>query len=128
MRIPRKAEYVAVARLAVAAVASRMRFSIEDVEDVKLAVAEACSGAIARGKRPSESVDLWCEATADTLRIGLPRFAPPEDLPELAGESSAQPRLGALGSFLIRALMDDVSYVPADDSLTLIMVKKQQRQ
>ena len=39
LRIPAKAEWVAVARLAVAAVASRSNFSLEDIEDVRLAIA-----------------------------------------------------------------------------------------
>ncbi|MBV8726415.1 MAG: ATP-binding protein, partial [Candidatus Eremiobacteraeota bacterium] len=49
LRIPSKAEWVAVARLAVAAVANRLQFSIEEIEDVKLAVAEACTNCIQHG-------------------------------------------------------------------------------
>ena len=46
LKIPSKAEWVAVARLAVAAVASRLRFSVDEIEDVKLAIAEACTHCI----------------------------------------------------------------------------------
>ena len=40
LKIPGRAEWVAVARLAVAAVASRLRFSVDEIEDIKLAIAE----------------------------------------------------------------------------------------
>ena len=50
LRIPCRAEWVAVARLAVAAVANRLHFSIEEIEDVKLAVAEACTAVIQHEK------------------------------------------------------------------------------
>ncbi len=53
LRIPREPEWVAVARLAVAGVANRLRFSVEDIEDIKLAIAEACTTCIqdAAGRR-----------------------------------------------------------------------------
>lgn len=46
IQIPSSAEYVRVVRLAVLGVASRMPFSYDDVEDIKLAVSEACNNAI----------------------------------------------------------------------------------
>ncbi len=46
IQIPSSAEFVRVVRLAVLGVASRMPFSYDDVEDIKLAVSEACNNAI----------------------------------------------------------------------------------
>jgi serine/threonine-protein kinase RsbW len=46
LHIPSKPEYVRVVRLALTGIASRMEFSWEDVEDMKLAVSEACNNAI----------------------------------------------------------------------------------
>lgn len=46
IHIPSSTEYVRVVRLAVLGVASRMPFSYDDVEDIKLAVSEACNNAI----------------------------------------------------------------------------------
>src|SRR5947209_9805649 len=48
LTIPGKPEYVGVARLAILGVASRMRFSYDEVEDIRLAVGEACTTAIER--------------------------------------------------------------------------------
>ena len=49
LRIPSRAEWVAVARLTVAAVARHLPFTVEEIEDVKLAVAEACTTVIQAG-------------------------------------------------------------------------------
>ena len=46
LRLPNRPEFVAVARLAVSAVATRMDFDVEAIEDVKVAVGEALNNAI----------------------------------------------------------------------------------
>ncbi|MFS8513265.1 MAG: anti-sigma B factor RsbW, partial [Planifilum fulgidum] len=43
LTIPAKADFVGVVRLAVSGIASRMGFSYDDIEDLKVAVAEACT-------------------------------------------------------------------------------------
>ena len=63
LRIPCRAEWVALARLAAAAVANRLKFSIEEIEDVKLAVAEACT-AVIQHENHGEFIELACEARA----------------------------------------------------------------
>ncbi|PTM53299.1 anti-sigma B factor RsbW [Desmospora activa] len=46
LAIPAKAQYVGVVRLAVSGIANRMGFDYDDIEDMKLAVAEACTNAV----------------------------------------------------------------------------------
>ena len=46
MEIPSDAEHISTVRLAISGIASRMAFSIEDIEDMKIAVSEACTNAI----------------------------------------------------------------------------------
>jgi anti-sigma regulatory factor (Ser/Thr protein kinase) len=46
LTFPAQSEWVSVVRLATAGVASRMGFSYDEVEDIKLAIAEACNNAI----------------------------------------------------------------------------------
>ena len=70
LRIPCKAEWVALARLSVAAVASRLHFSIEEIEDVKLAVAEACTTAIQHA-HGSAYLEIKCEITDGGLRVNV---------------------------------------------------------
>lgn len=46
MTIPAKPEYVGVVRLAASGILSRMQFTAEEIEDVKVALSEACTNAI----------------------------------------------------------------------------------
>jgi serine/threonine-protein kinase RsbW len=124
LRIPRKAEWVAVARLAVAAIASRMRFTIEEIEDVKLAVAEACTNAI-QSADGADQIEILCETDDTQLRVTVANrsgsgvaIAPPP----LAED---EVRIDGLGVFLIRSLMDDVEYDAGPETGTrLVMIKR----
>ncbi|MDR6227565.1 anti-sigma B factor RsbW [Desmospora profundinema] len=46
LAIPAKAQYVGVVRLTVSGIANRMGFDYDEIEDMKLAVAEACTNAV----------------------------------------------------------------------------------
>lgn len=46
MKVPAKAEYVGVVRLTVSGIANRMGFSYDEIEDIKVAVAEACTNVV----------------------------------------------------------------------------------
>ncbi|HEU5478945.1 MAG TPA: ATP-binding protein [Candidatus Tumulicola sp.] len=110
LRIPCRPEWVALARLAAAAVANRLKFSIEEIEDVKLAVAEACTAVIQHEKH-GEFIELTCEARPDALRIRVHdagRHLPAAD--RQAPMDFDEARVAGLGVFLIRTLMDEVSY------------------
>ena len=124
LRIPARAEWVAVARLAAAAVGSRARFSIDELDDIKLAVAEACTNAIQHA-HGSSYIEIRCEALADGLRINVRdhgRGTRPESIRSRELEDE---RVGGLGVFLIRSLMDDVSYdVHPEQGTQLIMTKR----
>jgi serine/threonine-protein kinase RsbW len=119
LTIPGKPEYVGVARLAILGVASRMRFSYDEVEDIRLAVGEACTTAIERatgGQTPSQDVRVRClidptrlvvEVT-DSAAASSPAEQPP--VPESVLEERS------LGGVLIRILMDDVQITQEPES------------
>jgi serine/threonine-protein kinase RsbW len=124
LRVPSRPEWVALARLAAATVANRLRFSIEEIEDVKLAVAEACTAVIAH-EGHGEFIDVTCEALSDLLRIrvrdsgrhGVARAQAPN-------MNFDEARIAGLGVFLIRTLMDEVSYDVGPQGTDLLMVKR----
>ncbi len=124
LRIPFRPEWVALARLAAATVANRLRFSIEEIEDVKLAVAEACT-AVIQHEGHGEFIDVTCEALSDLLRIrvrdsgrqGVARAQAPN-------MNFDEARIAGLGVFLIRTLMDEVSYDVSPQGTDLLMVKR----
>lgn len=122
LRIPCKAEWVALARLSVAAVASRLSFSIDEIEDIKLAVAEACTNAIQHANG-SAYIDIKCEAV-NGLQISVRDHGRGTRAEHIRSRDLDDERVGGLGVFLIRSLMDDVSYEVNPDQGTLLIMSK----
>jgi serine/threonine-protein kinase RsbW len=124
LKIPGRAEWVAVARLAVAAVASRLRFSVDEIEDLKLAIAEACTNAIQNaGGVDAGVIEIVCDALEDELRVTVRDHSTGPHAEPVEG--AIGDRTEALGIFLIRALMDTVEYaVDPRRGTELIMTKR----
>ena len=125
LEIPARAEWVAVARLAVAAVASRQCFSVDDIEDIKLAIAESCTNAIQHGT-PDGTIEIQCEVSSEGIVLTVrdrgqgPLLSAVEE--ERIGELG---RTEELGVFLIRALMDSVEYTSDPrEGTQLVMIKR----
>ncbi len=127
LRIPGRPEFVSVARLAVSAVASRMVFDFEDLDDIKLAVGEACTNAIQHASpRQLDEIVIECALQPERLVIevrdrgvgfdpsGCPKEVEPEELPS-----------HGYGLLLIQALMDEVECKSSPGEGTLVrMIKR----
>ncbi|MBV8083003.1 MAG: ATP-binding protein [Candidatus Eremiobacteraeota bacterium] len=109
LRLPSQAEWVGVARLAIAGIASRLDFGIEDIEDLKLAVAEAYTNCIQHAASDGE-VRIECAIHPDKLVIAVHDQGKGFNGAEIAPRKLGEPQERGLGVFLIRTLMDDVSY------------------
>lgn len=96
MSIPARAEYVGVVRLAAAAIAGRMAFGYDDVEDLKVAVSEGCSEAILSG---GEEVQIQFDVAPDRLEILITGGL---------GTAAERAQDSGLGLLLMRVLMDEV--------------------
>lgn len=134
LRIPASSEWVRVARLTVAGVASRQPFGIDAVEDIKLAVTEAINNAIQHAPLPGDELSLvtialapqtdglWIEV-ADGGRVpgGLP--SAPLDGGARALSDDSLPE-GGLGLMLIRSLMDEVALESGAHSDTRVRMFK----
>jgi serine/threonine-protein kinase RsbW len=125
LRIPSRPEWVALARLAAATVANRLSFSIDEIEDVRLAVAEACT-AVIQHESHGEFIQITCEALADSLRVRVHDTGRHGvHLNERQRMNFDEARIAGLGVFLIRTLMDEVSYdVHPQLGTDLLMVKR----
>lgn len=124
LRIPARAEWVAVARLAAAAVGSRMRFAVDEIDDLKLAIAEACTDCIQRSEG-IENIDIRWDVTPGELRVTVSGDGRTPKLESV--KVSEEPKVGGLGVFLIRALMDNVEYeIEPQRGARLVMTKRVQ--
>jgi serine/threonine-protein kinase RsbW len=121
LEIPASAEYIAIARLVVSSLASARRALADDrIDDLKLAVSEACTNAIeAHGVAASdEHVRIRVWENEVKLDIAVEDRGPgfdPEALPEHPPVTDPE-RLHferGLGIPLIRTLVDDVHFEPS---------------
>ena len=111
--IPCRPEYVGVARLAVLGIASRMPFSYDEVEDVRLAVGEACTHAVERAGNALATIRIVSTIGGHALRIEISddvaagtESAPSEEARLLEEAGVDQQGLGAL---LMEILVDEVT-------------------
>ena len=148
MQIPSSPEWVRVVRLAVLGVASRMKFSYDDVEDIKLAVSEACNNAILHARAHAQNedaphqVEIEITPYSDRLEIcvadggrvpspgiALPRRSPhaappPGSAHDGAHDGAHDLRESGLGLFLMQSLMDDVQHLTGDTHNTEVRLTK----
>jgi len=119
LTIPGKPEYVGVARLAILGVASRMRFSYDEVEDIRLAVGEACTTAIERSgsaQITAQEVRIRCLIDPTRLVVEVSDGAPVPASPEASSANDSGLDERGLGGVLIRILMDDVQTADEPDT------------
>ncbi len=129
LKIPPRPEYISVARLTVAAVAARQAFAYDEIEDLKVAVSEACNVLIGsrRGSGGPIALHLIIEE-AGALDIRIETLGSGAALPDLRspgrrGETTADAR--ALGVFLMQCLVDEVRRIDGDGGVALRLRKKQ---
>lgn len=127
LSIPNKPEYVGVVRLTVAAIANRMGFDIEKIEDIKVAVAEACTNAITHGINDDGNFTVIFSIDDEKLTITVcdsgkgcsVKEIKDHDLQHLSHEKE-----GGLGIFIIRSLMDRVDISSnIGNGTTITMIK-----
>ena len=126
-----KFEYLDEIREFVGDIARKGGFSQKDVYNIQLATDEAASNIIehAYEKIPNGVLKLSCGIQGDAMTIILvdygESFDPSEiPLPDLKADLSDR-KIGGLGIFLMRKLMDEVHYEPrADKSNVLTMIKR----
>ncbi|MBC7808164.1 MAG: ATP-binding protein [Akkermansiaceae bacterium] len=115
LTIPCAAEYVGTARLTILGVASRMGFSYDQVEDIRLAVGEACSNAIARAdavpqkSAPMITIRSHVEPTQLIVEIDDSVATSGNDNPDLDRSAGDDVNSAELGALLMEILVDEVT-------------------
>lgn len=130
VEIPALSEYVAVVRLAISGVATRMHFNIEEIEDIKIAVSEACTNVVqhAYPDRADGKIYLTATLAVDQLDIvvedsgrGFDAENPVSDKQD--GSNGINFGLG-LGLTFIRSLMDHSEIVSLPNKGTTVRMSK----
>ena len=132
MKIPAKSEYVGVVRLTISGIASRMGFSFDDIEDLKIAVSEACTNAVQHAYKEGEDGEILigCGVYEDRLELMVADHGHSCNFDEVRqglgpyerDQSVEFLREGGLGLYLIETLMDEVK-IHQNEGVTVFMTK-----
>jgi serine/threonine-protein kinase RsbW len=131
LTIPAKPDYVGIARLAVSGVANRMGFTYDEIEDLKLAVAEACTNAVDHAYSCGEGeIEVSCNIFHNRLEIEVIDRGNSFDVKEVerrtgpiqveASMNSVRER--GLGLYLMKSLMDHVD-IRGDNGVIVTLTK-----
>jgi serine/threonine-protein kinase RsbW len=133
VRFAAKFEFLDEIREFVGGVARQGGFSDKDVYNIQLAADEAASNMIEHSYEniPDGVIDLSCGMEDDLIRIVLIDYGEPFDpsaipLPDLKADLSDR-KIGGLGIFLMRKLMDEVHYEPKPDKSNVLTMIKRKR-
>lgn len=133
VRFAAKFEYLDEIREFVGGIARDGGFGDKDVYNIQLATDEAASNIIEHAYEGVNDgvLDLTCGMEAEAIRIILIDYGEPFDpsaipMPDLKADLSDR-KIGGLGIFLMRKLMDEVHYEPRDDKSNVLTMIKRRR-
>lgn len=123
MSLPSKPEYVSIARVTASFVANQMGFDIETIEDIKLAVGEACNNAIIHSGS-DETYTLEFIKKSDHLTIEVADSGKGFSLDRYKTPNAEELQENGLGLFIIKSLMDTVEIETSEGNGTKIIMSK----
>ncbi len=127
LRLPTKSEFVSVARLTASVFANHLGFNIEDIEDIKVAVSEACNNAVLHSKM-EEEYNIRFDAEADSMVVVIEDLGNGFDIGNYEEPDLTNPKDGGLGIFIMKSLMDEVTIETYPGMGTMIKLIKRVNQ
>ena len=135
LTLPNELGYELIARDAVAAFARRLGMSVDQIDDLKTAICEACINAIEHGNslNPDLCVQISCRVEDECLVIevrdqGVHPFAPRGEPLSIVEKLAGMGSLRGMGLMLISQLCDESGFVSCDDVGNCFRLAFQRRQ
>ncbi|GIP60327.1 MULTISPECIES: anti-sigma B factor RsbW [Paenibacillus] len=130
--LPATADYVDIVRLNLYGVASKIGFSYEEIEDMKVAVSEACNNSVLYAYKQEPGImEVTFEVHKDALSItvkdegeSFDSWGIAADRASLHDKELSEAQIGGLGFYLMEALMDDVSVESAAGQGTKVVLTR----
>ncbi len=102
LTIPRKPDYISLVRLTTSGIAYSMGLNVDDIEDIKVSIGEACVNSLML--TDEEDISLVFEIDEEKLSIEVTNVS--ENIPEDLDEKKER----ELGLLIIKSLMDEVAF------------------
>ncbi len=131
LSIPCLSEFVGIIRLMVSGIATRMNFTVEEIEDIKIAVSEACTNCVQYAYPPEKTdgrIEIVCKIIDNKLVIMIRDFGKGFNLSavEKNKKENVNPNkfgLG-LGITFMKSLMDEVDFTTIPEQGTTVTLIK----
>ena len=107
--VPGKPEYIGPVRVAIGLLAADLGFDIDALEDIKMAVSEACSKAICPGAAGLGLYAVTCEVAPEEMTVSVIDKDGGCKFYEVQDPCVECTKQDGLGLSVLRALMDDVT-------------------
>ena len=110
--IPGKPDYLTMVRLAISSIASTAGFDIDETEDIKTAVCEACKNISCHGYEGfADKYEVECNVDKDKIEIIVTDMCDTHSIKKLSKSCFDCPKEGDLGLYVIEALMNEVEVI-----------------
>ncbi len=113
LTFPAKPDYILAVRLTISAIAERIGYNIEDIEDIKVASAEACTLLLAA-----------CPETVNIKITVIDGILIEFEAKGQKGSSAQQDEASELSQYLLEALVDECELIKKDGILKRIRISK----
>lgn len=125
LEIPSSAEYVAIVRHAVEGIARRLHFADPEIDDLNLAVGEACANAVKYCCSPDESdnVHVRCVILDDGLMVEIRNNILCSEHPHIPSRLNDKQEHGR-GLYMISRLVDEFQILWDSEYATVRMYKR----
>lgn len=117
IEVPARPEFVRIVRLVMAGVGNSLHLDLEEIEDLKLAVGEACHTVLQGGGRPAR---LRVSSRLVPGRLAVEVSRPHRDGEAVPGDGAED----GIGFVLMKHLMDEVDLVRHPGETRIRMVKQ----
>ncbi len=122
MNMSSNPNFVSVVRLTTSGIASKMGFTLDDIEDLKVSISEACTNAIKHSKEMNFEVNFYMYK--DRLTVEVKDKGIGYDMDSVATPDLSDPKTSGLGLFIIKTLMDEVDVCTCNGNGTAIKMTK----
>lgn len=110
LKLPSKPEYISLIRLTASSVANNMNLNIDEIEDIKVCISEACTNVL--NFNHTGEINVVFNLKEDGLYIDINDVL--EDIPEDLEDA----KQGQMGLLIINSLMDKVDF--KDSHITMV--------
>lgn len=113
LSIPSKPDYISLVRLTTSSVGYNKGLSIDEIEDIKVSIGEACINSLQLGDKDTISIEF--ETYEDKIVFKV------SDCKEVIPDDFYDNRERELGIMIIKSLMDEVEFTEAGIKMTKLI-------